>query len=229
MKNLLAAGVSALALLSVAPALAADLPARMVTKAPAYVQVYNWTGFYIGAHAGYGWADSDLFASGNQDGFLVGAQIGYNWQAPGSNWVFGLELDSAWANIDTDGTFTGGGVTGAVSSEIDYIGSFRGRVGYAWDRTLLYVTGGLGWAHNDVTSTVIFPGITTSTSTDNTHIGYVLGAGVEYAFAGPWSVKGEYLYYGLGSERYLGTTTGDQDLNIQTVKIGLNYRFGAPY
>ena len=56
MKNLLAAGVSALALLSVAPALAADLPARMVTKAPAYVQVYNWTGFYVGVHGGYGWA-----------------------------------------------------------------------------------------------------------------------------------------------------------------------------
>ncbi|MDB5600352.1 MAG: hypothetical protein JWN71_2396 [Xanthobacteraceae bacterium] len=226
MKNILAAGVSALALLSVAPAFAADLPARMVTKAPAYVQVYNWTGFYIGAHAGYGWADTNLFGDSNQDGFFGGAQIGYNWQAPGSNWVFGVELDSAWASMKDSRTVTVGAVTGSVSSETDYLGSFRGRVGYSWDRTLLYVTGGLGWAHNDVSASVAFPGFAASTSQSNTHIGYTLGAGVEYAFAGPWSVKGEYVYYGLGSESYFGT---DVDLNIHTVKLGLNYRFGAAY
>jgi outer membrane immunogenic protein len=220
MKNLLAAGVSALALLSVAPAFAADLPARMVTKAPAYVQVYNWTGFYIGAHAGYGWADTDLFSDASQDGFFGGAQIGYNWQAPGSNWVFGVELDSAWANLKDDTTV--GPV--AVSGETNYIGSFRGRVGYAWDRTLLYVTGGLDWANNEVSVSAPIAGIAFSES--NTHIGYTLGAGVEYAFAGPWSVKGEYVYYGLGSESYGGT---EVDLNIHTVKLGLNYRFGAPY
>jgi outer membrane immunogenic protein len=221
MKNLLAAGVSALALLSVAPAFAADLPARMVTKAPAYVQVYNWTGFYVGVHAGYGWADTDFLGSSNQDGFFGGAQIGYNWQAPGSNWVFGLELDSAWASLEGDTSVVAG--LGTVSSEVDYLGSFRGRIGYSWDRTLLYVTGGLGWAHNEVSTSL-------AGSASNTHFGYTLGAGVEYAFSGPWSVKAEYLYYGLGGESY-GAAAGlnDVDLNIHTVKLGLNYRFGAPY
>jgi outer membrane immunogenic protein len=225
MKNILAAGVSALALLSVAPALAADLPARMATKAPAYVQVYNWTGFYVGVHAGYGWGDLDGGAgigSTSQDGFFGGAQVGYNWQAPGSNWVFGLELDSAWANIEESTNVAG--IT--FASDTNYIGSFRGRVGYAWDRTLLYVTGGLGWANNEISASAVIPPATVVVSESNTHFGYVLGAGVEYAFAGPWSVKGEYLYYGLGNESYSGL---DADLSIHTVKLGLNYRFGAPY
>lgn len=226
MKNILAAGVSALALLSVAPALAADLPARMATKAPAYVQVFNWTGFYLGAHVGYGWADTEVFGDSNQDGFFVGGQLGYNWQAPGSNWVFGLELDSAWANLEDSRTVTVGGVTGTVASEVDYLGSFRGRVGYAWDRTLLYVTGGLGWARQDISGSVPFPGFTATTSDSNVHFGYALGVGVEYALSGPWSVKAEYLYYGLGSESYFGT---EVDLDVQTVKLGVNYRFGAPY
>jgi len=228
MKNLLAAGVSALALLSVAPALAADLPARMATKAPAYVQVYNWTGFYVGIHGGYGWGDLDagVLGSTDQSGFFGGAQIGYNWQAPGSNWVFGLELDSAFADIEEITSVTIGAVTGTASSSVAYIGSFRGRVGYAWDRTLLYVTGGLGWANNEITTSVTFPGFAATVSESNTHFGYVLGAGIEYAVSGPWSVKGEYLYYGLGNESYSGI---DADLNIHTVKLGLNYRFGAPY
>lgn len=228
MKNILAAGVSALALLTVAPALAADLPARMATKAPAYVQVYNWTGFYVGVHAGYGWGDLDFtgFGTTDQSGFFGGAQVGYNWQAPGSNWVFGLELDSAFADIEESATATIGGVAVTASSSVDYIGSFRGRVGYAWDRTLLYVTGGLGWASNEISTDVAFGGLTASVSESNTHFGYVLGAGVEYAFSGPWSLKGEYLYYGLGNESYSGI---DADLNIHTVKLGLNYRFGAPY
>lgn len=223
MKNLLAAGVSALALLTVAPALAADLPSRMVTKAPAYVQIYNWTGFYIGVHGGYGWGDLDVGGFGtDQSGGFAGAQVGYNWQAPGSNWVFGVELDSAWANIEESATF--GGVT--VASDTNYIGSLRGRVGYAWDRTLLYVTGGLGWANNEISASAPFGGAILAFSESNTHFGYALGAGMEYAFSGPWSVKGEYVYYGLGNESYSGANA---DLSIHTVKLGLNYRFGAPY
>lgn len=211
-------------------AYAADLPARTYTKAPppAYVApIYNWTGLYVGVHGGYGWGHLDAGALGStdQNGGFVGGQVGYNWQPAGSPWVFGLEFDSAWANIEDSYTATAGGVTASVSSDVDYLGSFRGRVGYAgWDpRLLLYVTGGLGWAHNEISAAVTFPGVYAAGSVSNTHVGYTVGGGLEYAISGPWSLKAEYLYYGLGDENYGGVNA---DLNIHTVKVGLNYRFG---
>ena len=210
--------------LGVGAAAAADLPARNYTKAVPYASAYNWTGFYVGIHGGYGWADLDAgaFGSTSQRGGLVGGQIGYNWQAVGSPWVFGVEADSAWANIEESASFTSGGVTATASSNVNYLGSARGRVGYAWDRALLYATGGVGWAHNVVSVDVAFSGFTAGASVDNTHVGYTVGGGLEYALAGPWSVKAEYLYYGLGDESYVGLNA---DLKIQTVKLGLNYRF----
>ena len=96
MKRSFFAGLALTAAVIAAPASAADLPRSMPYKAPAYVTAYNWTGFYIGAHAGYGWGASNGF---DLSGGFVGGQIGYNWQAAGSPWVFGVEADSAWADL----------------------------------------------------------------------------------------------------------------------------------
>ena len=210
--------------LGVSAASAADLPSRNYTKAVPYAPVYNWTGFYVGIHGGYGWGDLDAgaFGSTSQRGGLVGGQIGYNWQPVGSPWMFGVEVDSAWANIEESASFTSGGVTATASSNVNYLGSARGRVGYAWDHALLYATGGVGWAHNVVSANATFGGFTAGASVDNTHFGYTVGGGLEYAVAGPWTVKAEYLYYGLGDESYVGVNA---DLKIHTVKLGLNYRF----
>jgi outer membrane immunogenic protein len=87
---------------------------------------------------------------------------------------------------------------------------------------LLYATGGVGWAHNVVSANGTFGGFTAGGSVDNMHVGYTVGGGLEYAVAGPWTVKAEYLYYGLGDESYAGVNA---DLKISTVKLGLNYRF----
>ena len=147
MKRSFFAGLALLALVSAAPASAADLPRAMPYKAPAYVTSYNWTGFYVGTHAGYGWASSDGF---DARGGFIGGQVGYNWQPMGSPWVFGVEVDSAWADIGRSSTFFVPAGLLSVSSNANYQGSLRGRVGYAFDRTMIYATGGLGWINNEV-------------------------------------------------------------------------------
>ena len=96
---------------------AADLSRRPVYKAPApVVAAYNWSGFYAGVHAGYGWGDlgvsaAGLAGTGDIDGWFGGGQIGWNWQAAGSPWVFGVELDSSFANIERDAGATALGIT----------------------------------------------------------------------------------------------------------------------
>lgn len=228
MRKLLLSTASVIAL-SV-PAFAADMPVKAQRYAP--VQMYNWSGFYVGIHGGYGWANFDAPAGAagfdrRLDGGFIGGQVGFNWQAAGSPWVLGVEFDSAGANIDTGSNVTLGGVTGGLSSEVDYLGSLRFRGGYAWDRTMLYGTVGLGWARNEVRSAVAFPGFFAAGSQHNTNVGVAAGFGLEHAFAGPWSAKIEYVYYGLDREHYgLAASAYNPDLNIHTVKVGLNYRFG---
>jgi outer membrane immunogenic protein len=121
--------------LAINPAAAADLAARPYTKAPATaVAVYNWTGFYLGANAGYGWGHSDEFAAvfgtrANFDisGGLAGGQVGYNWQA--GAWVFGVEVDGDWADID--GAVRCPNPAFSCTAKVRDLASFRGRVGWA--------------------------------------------------------------------------------------------------
>ena len=210
---------------------AADMGRPVYKAAPAPVMMgYNWSGFYAGVHGGYAWGEQDnvltaLGVGGNlkQDGWFGGGQIGWNYQGAGSPWVFGVEVDSAWANIESSINF-GGGVT--ATSEMDYFGTARLRFGYAADRVLWYATGGLAWGHNDMTLAVAGLGSATS---GNTHIGYAVGGGVEWALVDNWTAKVEYLYLDLGSENYFGGPAAggfDSDLTAHTVKVGLNYRFG---
>jgi outer membrane immunogenic protein len=118
-----------------------------------------------------------------------------------------------------------------VSSKIDYIGSLRGRIGYSWDRALLYGTGGLAWAHHKITLGATFPGFAASTSDDQTHVGWTIGAGLEYAFAPSWSAKVEYLFADYGSENFFSNVIPGlslaADRQINSVKFGVNYRFGG--
>jgi outer membrane immunogenic protein len=191
---------------------AADLP----RKAPAYISpsYYDWTGFYIGANAGYGWS-TNFF--GNPKGFVGGGQLGYNWQT--GNFVFGVEGDIQYTSLKTD-TDLGGGVTG--SAKVPAFATVRGRLGYAFDRALVYGTG--GWAYTKTEASLTGGGATISTSKWTS--GYALGGGLEYALWNRWTVKGEYLYVRSGdvSLTLLGTTGGgNYTLNI--ARVGLNYRF----
>jgi outer membrane immunogenic protein len=211
MKKALLTAVSLIAL-GMAPALAADLPARTYTKAPvAVAPIYNWTGFYIGAMGGYAKEDASFAPV---SGGLAGGTIGYNWQSGAV--VFGLEADAAWADLNATA-----GIPGllAASAKVQDLGTVRGRIGYAFDQVLIYGTGGYAWADTKLTATVL--GLTASES----HVlsGWTAGAGVEVMFAPKWSVKAEYLYRSFGSENFFTVPSGT--LNVNSVQVGLNYHF----
>jgi outer membrane immunogenic protein len=220
------AATALVATVSVASAADMSRPVYKATPAPAPV-AYNWSGFYIGAHGGYAWGElnpsfAGLTGSQDIDGGFGGGQLGWNWQAPGSPWVWGIEADAAFASIGETVTVLGG----SLESDIDSFGTIRGRLGYAVDRTLWYVTGGVAWVNNDITVNVAGVG---SLSSSNTHWGWTIGGGVEWAFYDNWSLKAEYLYIDTDSESYFAGILGPTftvDPDIHTVKVGLNYRFG---
>jgi outer membrane immunogenic protein len=196
--------------LGMAPAVAADLPARTYTKAPvAVAPIYNWTGFYIGAMGGY---------AGN--GALAGGTAGYNWQAGAV--VFGLEADGAWSNAKPN--LTGAVVVGnTFADRIDSMGTVRGRIGYAFDQVLVYGTGGYAWMNNK--ATIAGNGGTFSDS----HMvsGWTVGTGVEVMFAPKWSVKAEYLYRRFGNQNYTFPqgVLSITDTTVNSVQVGVNYHF----
>ncbi len=216
-------------LASISGAAAADLSraAPAYSKAPVMAPAYNWTGFYIGAMGGYGWSENvTIFgvtgASNEIKGGFAGGTIGYNWQAPGSQFVFGLEGDAAWSDINFRTTALG--IT--FEDKIQTIGSITGRLGWAADAALFYVKGGYAFAENKMSFT---NGVLTL-SESHFHSGWTVGGGLEYGFTPNWSGKAEYMYASFGNENYLaavapgGTNFG---VDIHTVKVGVNYRFGG--
>jgi outer membrane immunogenic protein len=213
MKKLLLAGAAMLSLMTAASA--ADLAARPYTKAPPLSPAYNWSGFYIGAMGGY------AFDSDNGGGF-GGGTIGYNWQAPGSQFVFGIEIDAAGASIKDSLSGVIFGVLTTVESKVEALGSVTGRVGIAADAALFYAKGGYAWANNKLSVSGIVNG-----SASHVHSGYTVGGGIEYMFAPNWSAKAEYMFTHLGSENYnvagIGFDSGTAEFS--SVKVGINYHF----
>jgi outer membrane immunogenic protein len=233
MKKLLLAGVALGVLTASEPAFAAG---RMPQ--------FNWTGCYVGGHVGGGWGQQgwrdapnsppgfDVFfigtgtAQDKTNGFLGGGQIGCDYQfAPG--WVVGFEGQFSVANINggLQSPFFGGKAS-SLSAKTDWLANATGRVGYGWDRWLLYVRGGAAWAHDKYD---IFHGSDFSATESQT--GWTLGGGVEWMFLDNWSTKLEYQYYDFGGRDVTMTSPSDRhtllhiDQTIHTVKLGVNYRF----
>jgi outer membrane immunogenic protein len=236
MKKFLFGTVALVALGATVPALAADLPARTYTKAPAYVApIYNWTGFYIGGHIGGAFSSDSNFGgltTGNNGNarFLGGLQGGYDYQfAP--NWVLGVEGQYSWlANNNGGIAFPGGFV---YTNNQRALASVTGRVGYTWGPGLLYVKG--GYAFSDNNESVTLAGVPTAVAFSGDHSnGYTVGAGLEYMFTQNWSGKIEYQYYNFGNSSFLAPTALAQFGSFRTddhvVKAGINYRFnwGGP-
>jgi outer membrane immunogenic protein len=216
MKKLLLASAALLSLATAASA--ADLASRPYTKAPPLASAaYNWSGFYLGVMGGGAWDD------GNSGGF-GGGTIGYNWQAPGSQFVFGIEVDAAGASIkDSASAFIPGFGVLTATDKIDALGSVTGRLGVALDATLLYAKGGYAWADNKVSVTA--PGFNASDS--HVHSGYTIGGGVEYMFAPSWSAKAEYMFTHLEGQTYTlaGVAFDSGTAEFHTIKAGINYHF----
>jgi outer membrane immunogenic protein len=204
---------------------AADLSQQPVyQKAPAYqtyVAPFTWQGFYVGVNGGYGFAKADLAGVGSTGtadpkGALIGTTIGYNFQS--ANIVYGLEgdMDYSWMRGNADTAPCSG-----CEVRNFYLGTMRGRLGYAMDRWMPYFTGGA--AFGDIQTST--PG---GGSRHENKIGWTAGGGVEYAFVPNWSAKIEYLYADLGTAAcdaaYCGTST-DVTVKANVVRLGVNYRY----
>jgi outer membrane immunogenic protein len=206
------------------PSFAADLSnplPRPSYKGPVYVAGFNWTGFYAGINGGYGFGKSNWTGGAlttgdfNVNGPLVGGTIGYNLQT--GAWVWGLEADADYSWIK--------GSTSAVAcpgceTRNQWLATGRGRIGYAWDRFLPYITGGAAYGDIKMSGG--------GNSDSKSKLGWTAGAGVEYAFMGAWSAKLEYLYVDLGKASCGATVcviAADVKFATNIVRVGLNYRF----
>lgn len=252
--------LTALALVALSgTAFAADLPSRKGAVYAPVAPIFTWTGFYVGANAGVLFSDSSITTFGNaantisnvalnrragslsnnDEGFIVGGQVGYNYQL--GNIVLGLEADLNYTDRSTTTTFRSTlGDPSTYRQELDYLGTVRLRVGYAFDRVLVYATGGL--AYGDVNNSVDFFANTIGNPLQFTgrsgdvEVGYAVGGGVEYAFTNNLSLKAEYLYYDLGKTNVLVNAIPGVGVNSYTaqfkndghiVRAGLNYRFST--
>ncbi|WP_158625980.1 outer membrane protein [Arsenicitalea aurantiaca] len=200
-----------------ASAFAADLYVPIEEPYIPEVSVLGWTGAYVGVHAGYGWGsfdepdDATPEWANDIDGWLAGVQAGYNVNLDGV--VLGVEGDIAWADIGSE-EFTRDGLAGSI----DWIGTIRGRVGFAADAFLIYGTAGVAFAGADL--------LDDPDADSNTHTGWVVGAGVEAMVTESVSLKAEYLYHDFGTQEYdFNGDTDDVDFQVSTVKIGLNFHF----
>ena len=239
MSRFIAALLAATAM-GVVGANAADLPMKAPPPLMPAVPVDNWTGFYAGIAGGYGWGratqtDSTPFSSGSYktSGGLIGGTLGYNWQAGPA--VFGLETDLSWASISgsTVGTDPASGNCGAkhCESKIEAFGTLRGRLGYAWQNVMPYITGGLAYADlHGAEGNGGPPGAFGSGS--SWVAGWTAGAGLEAKFTPNWSGKIEYLYADFGKNGVFtdtipsfGRFTEKLNVTVQTIRVGLNYRF----
>jgi outer membrane immunogenic protein len=230
------------AAVAVSPAIGADIPARQpVHKAPAAVVAHNWSGWYLGGHVGYGWARPEIDAIGigpvsgtpRPDGFLAGGQIGVNWQTGAL--VLGVEADASWGNLDNTSTCTVPGVgTLSCRGAPEWFGTVAARLGYAVDRTLWYVKGGGAWVDEEFTQLGITAPVCVGSPCNGSNFvwGWMVGGGVEHAFAPNWSAKIEYNYLDFSDKdrvtvvNALGATnTFDVGKTMHLVKVGLNYHF----
>ena len=164
-------------------------------------------------------------------GALAGGTFGGNYQF--GNVVLGLEGTYDWADIrNTQSAVLGlGAGTLTLVTKNDYIATVAGRVGYAFDRVLIYGKGGAAFTRDRLDANLVGPVPGTATgSFDRT--GWLAGAGVEYAFLQNWSMKLEYDYLGFGRTSETPTTTGglaassaSVKLEMQKLLFGVNYRF----
>src|SRR5881227_1548146 len=201
------------------------------------VRGFSWTGCYIGGNLGWGWgretvsipglgATTDVLGlsgvslgpvTGNTSGVLGGGQVGCNYQfAP--NWVIGIEGDGEATGIKGDVTEsvsftdprTGGPntVTGTAHAKTDWIASVTGRVGWTWDRVMLYAKGGAAWAGDKYSADL--PIFAEHIQASQTRAGWTVGGGVEWAFWQNWSAKVEYDFYDFGRRAvtFAGTIFG---------------------
>jgi outer membrane immunogenic protein len=224
--KLIGTAIAALSLAATSfSAQAADIPPPVYKGVRSVVAYYNWTGLYLGINGGYAWGTSNWDApaiTNSPTGWLIGGTLGYNYQM--GSIVLGIEGDFAYADIK------GSAACGAFTCETKntYLGTIRGRIGYAFDRFLPYVTG--GGAYGDIRAKSTDPA---APGGSKAMFGWTAGGGLEYAFMGNWSAKLEYLYVDLGKFDCgmlctVGATVNNISFHEHVVRAGVNYKFSGP-
>jgi outer membrane immunogenic protein len=253
--------VSAGAIAIAGSAFAADLPYS--APPPVYLPPpYTWTGAYLGGQIGYAWGtnNASLFANNlthffadstfdsNLGGVIGGAHVGYNYQIPGWNWfsssgvVIGLEgtVDGTSLRQTLVAPFSGNIPAGSIATEAssDIQGSIRGRVGVAFDRALIYATGGVAVGgfnatfSNGIAEKFLPVGSTSFFS--STRVGWTVGGGIEYAITNNWSVGAEYRYTDFGTftdspfaDSFTSgwVATANHHITQNQVQVGFSYKF----
>jgi outer membrane immunogenic protein len=233
------AAVAVFGFVSVAAAASQPAKARVYSPPPP-VTVPTWTGFYIGAHIGGGfatsdWADTVPATVGLDDanlkpsGFLGGGQIGYNYQI--NNIVLGIEGEGTWANLTNSVSGCFQDATQTCTTKANEFATVTGRVGITWYRALLYAKGGAAWGHFKYENPDPVFGPSPDYFASDTRSGWIVGGGIEYALNNNWSVKLEYDYLDFGASTLTFTgIAGDTFTEtitdrVQMVKFGANYLF----
>jgi outer membrane immunogenic protein len=219
---------------------------------------YNWTGFYVGINGGGAWSpDRNIFVnetfnnapffdgafgSRSVQGGFGGAQLGYRSQH--GPWVFGGEFDAQGGSINgrsreivTPYLSAGNSITFRTNECTDFISTLTGRVGYAFDRTLIYATAGGAVANTNIRINMMDTfGFDAAARSKGLRGGYAVGGGVEYGVSGNWSLRAEYQYIDLGNalisaREFLGPVPSASNIystnriNYSTFQVGVDYKF----
>lgn len=226
MRRGLLGGVAAAALLlaSGAIASAADIAAP---------EAVDWSGFYVGVHAGYGEVytkgiiDRGSFNLEQSDldlnGVLLGAQVGYNFQM--DSLVLGVEADLSYLDFNDEIWDTPSTGTSNTAADIDLLGTVRARIGVAMDDMLLYATGGL--AFSDAESSLLNSGDALDVSYND--IGGVFGGGIEYAATDTIRFRAEGLYYIFNDEESVSDAHSGEPGDTYELKDAFSVRLGVNF
>ena len=234
------------AIVTVQLACAADLPVKAPPLAPAPL-LYNWNGFYVGGHIGYGWSKIDSTGtsistgvvesntSNDRNGLFLGGQVGYNFMV-NPNFLVGVEGDFDGSDITgTNSNCTDATHCASSDGKNSWFATLRGRLGYVQNNWLIFATGGAAWVHGSATRTITAspnPALVGAVaSASGTDLGWTVGGGVEYGFARNWSVNVEYRYMQVDTGRdfiYAIPAANrhiDSTDHINTVRAAVNYHF----
>jgi opacity protein-like surface antigen len=224
------------------PADAADLQPSY-TKAPAYnMPIYNWTGFYVGAHFGGAFGKEDVTVgsallgtpqafSTDPAGALGGLQFGYNYQlAP--NWLVGIEGELSWTSAQGRADLSNAVTAAAFSSDHNWFDTLTGRLGYVHGPLLAYVKGGAAWMNADyaLSAASANGGVNGATFISTDRAGWTVGAGLEYVLSPRWTAKAEYSFLDFGTNTVgVGAVVPGNVITVNTqvheVKAGVNFHW----
>lgn len=201
-----------------------DEPPIPIMTEPAF----SWSGAYIGAQGGYGWGSSNVYDNGYMDevgfkpnGFFGGLYAGYNYDL-GNGLILGLDTDINYSSLEQSENFDLGSSDSTIKTQLNWFGSSRARVGYAYDRIMPYIAGGVAYGQIETH----IPYDTISYDNKETLLGWTAGAGIDYAATDNIILRLEYRYTDYGKQNVnFDNDVYRQNFKTNDVRLGIAYKF----